>query len=179
MQDLIEDILSAGRIDAMFDRGPELLDIRELVRTVWDTQQLQATVNQQTLTLIVDEKLPPVRGYTQPLRESIANLVSNALKYTPKGGIIHLSTRTVQNEVQIEVQDNGLGIPEDRQSRLFEPFYRAKQPGTEKISGSGLGLSMVKKVADQHGGRVSVSQHAGRWQHVWDGASGCGSASAR
>lgn len=106
----------------------------------------------------VADSLPEVRGYLQPLREAIANLVSNAMKYTPENGVItvraSMATHDNHAEVRVEVEDNGLGIPLDRQDRLFEPFYRARQPGTEQISGTGLGLSMVKKVAEQHNGRV-------------------------
>ncbi len=154
MEQLIEDILTTGRIEAMIAQGPEPLRIDDLLQQVCEAAEVQAAAAQQTLTLNIEDALPIVRGYEHPLREAVANLVTNALKYTPKGGTVYVTARASHREVQIEVQDNGIGIPEDKQSRLFEPFYRARQPGTEQIVGSGLGLSMVKQVIEQHGGHV-------------------------
>ncbi len=158
MQTLIDDVLNTGRIEAMIAKGPEALDVGQVVYQVYESSQLQANVKNQHITVNVADSLPEVRGYLQPLREAIANLVSNAMKYTPENGVItvraSMATHDNHAEVRVEVEDNGLGIPLDRQDRLFEPFYRARQPGTEQISGTGLGLSMVKKVAEQHNGRV-------------------------
>jgi signal transduction histidine kinase len=95
------------------------------------------------------------------VRRSMENLLSNALKYTPSGGDVRLSVRAGPAEVEIEVADRGPGIPDDLKSSLFEKFgsVEAKRGGTRK--GFGLGLYLVKLVAQGHGGAVSVADRPG------------------
>lgn len=161
MEALIEDILTTGRIEALIEQGPQPVEIEEVVQQVVTSAQLQAMAKGQKLSFFPSRGSYFVRGYVQPLREAVANLISNAVKYTPPGGTIRVTIQANNREVQIEVQDNGIGIPEDKQARLFEPFYRAHQPGAEDIAGTGLGLSMVKQVAEQHGGHVWVRSALG------------------
>ncbi len=162
MQALIEDILTPGRIDAMIQQGAQTIEIENIVQQVVDAAQLQGFTNQQKLIFSPPPEIHYIRGYAQPLREAIVNLVSNAMKYTPVGGTIQVRIQELADEVQVEVEDNGLGIPAEKQVHLFEPFYRAHQPGAENISGTGLGLSLVKQVAEQHGGRVWVRSVSGQ-----------------
>jgi signal transduction histidine kinase len=95
------------------------------------------------------------------VRRSLENLVSNALKYTPGGGDVLVAVRAAQGQVSIEVSDRGPGIPDDQKSRMFEKFgsVEAKQGGVRK--GIGLGLYLVKLVAQGHGGAVSVADRPG------------------
>ena len=93
------------------------------------------------------------------LRQIITNLLSNAIKYSPNGGKITLSLNCENNQVVFQVQDEGIGIPEEDQPKLFESFSRAGNVGT--ISGTGLGLSIVKKCVDLHGGEITVKSEVG------------------
>jgi signal transduction histidine kinase len=91
------------------------------------------------------------------LQRALANLILNALKYTPRGGKVNVSVTTYfKNDdrgiVEISIKDTGIGILQEDIKRIFEPFYRGKNVGTEK--GMGLGLSLVKEVVDLHGGRI-------------------------
>jgi signal transduction histidine kinase len=82
------------------------------------------------------------------------NLIENAVKFTPSGGLVSIRAEQVEEHVIIHVADNGIGIPAEAQPRVFERFFRAYHPGSEQITGTGLGLSLVKSVVDAHNGRI-------------------------
>jgi PAS domain S-box-containing protein len=93
------------------------------------------------------------------MRRALANLVSNAVKYSPPGSRVDISLIYERDEVRVVVEDRGIGIPEDDLERLFEPFHRAHN--VDKISGTGLGLAIVKQAAESHGGSVQVRSQLG------------------
>ena len=95
-----------------------------------------------------------VLGDEMQLREATSNLIDNAIKYTQEGGQINVSLEAARDVVMFNVEDNGYGIPAELQSRLFEPFYRAVSERTQRIDGTGLGLSLVKSIVERHQGRV-------------------------
>ena len=99
---------------------------------------------------LYDEKL---------LRHIFSNLLSNAVKYSPLGGLVLFRVRTEQDMVVLEVEDEGIGIPEDELPHLFESFHRASNVGT--IQGTGLGLAIVRNAVDIHGGTIDVRSSAG------------------
>src|SRR5262249_44136885 len=88
------------------------------------------------------------------IQQVLANLLSNARKYSPQGGAIEVSARAEKDSVTIAVQDHGLGIPAEALPRLFEKFYRVDNSDRRSIKGTGLGLAIVKQLVDAHGGRV-------------------------
>jgi two-component system phosphate regulon sensor histidine kinase PhoR len=95
------------------------------------------------------------------LHRALLNLLGNANKYTPPGGEITLRAYVQDEELYLEVQDTGPGIPPEAQTRLFERFYRV--PGNDsQTKGSGLGLAIVRTVVEQHGGRVFVQSRVGQ-----------------
>jgi signal transduction histidine kinase len=106
--------------------------------------------------------LPAVYVDATLLRQAIANLVDNAIKYTPQGGSVHVSGELRDGSVVLAISDTGVGIAQADQVRLFEKFYRVKQRDTASIKGTGLGLAIVKSVVDRHGGRVWVISRLGR-----------------
>jgi two-component system sensor histidine kinase/response regulator len=91
----------------------------------------------------------------------IDNLVSNAIKYTPDGGRVKVTGRGDAESVTIEVTDTGLGIPDEDLPHIFDAFYRVRHGKQEEVEGSGLGLSIVKTIVEQHGGRVEVHSEPG------------------
>ncbi|KXC05789.1 sensor histidine kinase [Microbacterium hominis] len=103
-----------------------------------------------------------VRGDVQVLTEAIANLVANAIAYSPQGGQVGVGVKTDGEIVEIAVTDRGIGIPEDEQERVFERFYRADQARSRRTGGTGLGLSIVKHAVQRHGGEVEVWSRPGR-----------------
>jgi signal transduction histidine kinase len=105
--------------------------------------------------------LPPVLGDEPALRRVFQNLIGNAVKYGAAGGWIGLSAVRNGSDVRVTVADRGMGIRPEEQARIFEPFYRASEALSAQIQGAGLGLSLVQRIVESHGGRVSVKSTPG------------------
>ncbi len=103
--------------------------------------------------------LPEIRGDRARLRQVLANLIENAVKYSPEGGEVRVSAVAANGAVRIAVRDAGPGIPRDQQGRIFEKFGRAEVEGGSK-PGSGLGLFIARSIAEAHGGSLDVSSGA-------------------
>ena len=110
----------------------------------------------------VEPGLPRVRADRHALSDAVLDLLQNAWKYTGEDKRIRVAARRVGPTVEIAVADNGPGIPGADQKRIFEKFYRGKDPLDRTIEGSGLGLSMVKHIVEAHGGAVSVASELGK-----------------
>jgi two-component system phosphate regulon sensor histidine kinase PhoR len=125
--------------------------------------------------------LPPVLADREALAEAILNLLNNALKYTGPDKRIVLSAATAESAgVSIRVSDNGPGIPVREQKRIFQKFYRARDPLSRTIEGTGLGLAMVKHIAEGHGGRITLRSEVGQGASfaIWLPAAGPATAPA-
>ncbi len=118
-----------------------------------------------TVTLSVPDSLPPVSGDARALEGAVSNLIANAAKYGGADGCVGIDAALVADgrttEVAVTVRDRGPGIPAAEQPHLFEPFFRGQQARDAQIRGSGLGLSLVRRTAEAHGGRVTVRSAAG------------------
>jgi len=89
------------------------------------------------------------------------NLLHNSIKFTPRNGCIHIKLRTIDERVEVEIQDSGIGISEEDLPRIFDRFYKADKARTASGGGSGLGLSLVKKIVELHKGKVTVASRPG------------------
>ncbi|MGE5432132.1 MAG: sensor histidine kinase, partial [Syntrophomonadaceae bacterium] len=98
------------------------------------------------------------------IRHIVSNLLSNAVKYSPDGGKVILNVTAENNNILIDVIDEGIGIPEVDKGRLFEPFYRAGN--TAAIHGTGLGMSIVKRSVELHNGQLSIDSEENRGTSV-------------
>jgi len=125
----------------------------------FQTQLLQAPA---AVERDVPPKLPPVLADKAALTEAILNLLGNAHKYTGLDKRITVRARASGPTVVISVEDNGPGIPPGDEKRIFEKFYRGRDPLARTIEGTGLGLAMVKHIANGHGGRVSAQSKPGQ-----------------
>jgi signal transduction histidine kinase len=103
-----------------------------------------------------------IKGDTGRLKRLIANLVDNAIKYTPDDGRITLSLVKDGDFARLEVADNGIGIPPEDLPHIFDRFYRIDRARSRASGGTGLGLAIVKGIAEQHSGRVTVSSQMGK-----------------
>ena len=176
MRTLLEDLLTLERIESDRQNEWQSVDLFGLVLEVVESQRSSAALKNHTLNFECAEDTPMVRGSETQLRQAIANLVGNAIKYTPDNGVVEVHLGPKDKRLQFWVKDNGYGISPERQSKIFERFYRAREPGTDHISGTGLGLSLVKTVIERHGGHVWFTSEAGAgstfgfWMPVIDAA---------
>lgn len=115
-----------------------------------------------TIERDIPEALPAVRGDRSALASALQNLLGNAVKYGGPGGWVRVSAHVAGRMLRISVEDRGLGIAADERQRIFEPFYRGREAVTRQIQGSGLGLHLVKRIVEAHGGTVSVDSESGR-----------------
>lgn len=106
--------------------------------------------------------LPPVRGDRTKLDLVLRNLIANALKYSPAGGTVLLSAWRSEDKVVVSVQDEGLGIPAESLESIFERSFRVDRPETRKTRGAGLGLTMVRRIVENHGGKIRVESAQGK-----------------
>lgn len=163
MQDMITQLLNLERIEQAAQGEGTLFNPLPLIEDILNDLRRQFEQKQQTLTYTPPVECPDLHGDPAQIREAFKNLIENASKYTPEGGtaIIHVGLDHEQRRFMFAVEDNGYGIPDGLQPRIFERFYRAKQPGAERITGTGLGLSLVKAVVERHGGHVWFKSAAG------------------
>jgi two-component system sensor histidine kinase GlrK len=116
-------------------------------RLQWQARRLAVRVEGQPVSLEVDP---------DKLGAAIANLLSNAIRFSPAGGTIRLSVATADAAVHVDVQDEGPGVAEADRTRVFEPFYRGERQPLDAVKGTGIGLSIVQEYVAAHGGRVSL-----------------------
>lgn len=159
MNSLIRDILSLEQLRSS-GMTPEPLDLAQLVREVVMRHEPDMVRKQQRHIVEVVETLPINADYRQ-LSQVASNLISNAIKYTQEGGRITIRLIELDDVAHFEVADTGLGISPAAQQKLFTEFYRVRTEHTTNISGTGLGLSLVKSVVDAHNGRVWVESEEG------------------
>jgi len=159
MQNLVEDMLSLTRLESVdYPLRPEPVRMRPLLEQV--QQEAQAlSAGRHTIALEVDG--PDISGSMEELRSAFSNLASNAVRYTPDGGAIHISWRQGKNGPQFAVRDNGIGIQPEHISRLTERFYRVDKSRSRETRGTGLGLAIVKHVLLRHGAQLDIDSRPG------------------
>jgi PAS domain S-box-containing protein len=156
MERLIDELLELERLEVSAERREELLDMVQLVQQAAGEYRWQAEMKGVRLWTEIVRDVSPVRGNHRMLLQAIGNLLDNAIKYTPEGGMVTLRLWEENGEVILTVRDTGVGIPPEDLPHIFEHFYRARQPGTEHIAGTGLGLTLVQSIVHEHRGRVWV-----------------------
>jgi signal transduction histidine kinase len=155
MSRMVNNLLDLGRIEAGVGLQVDSVPVKEIVEGVMDTLQLQADQKSIRIRVEAEGTLPrTVEADRALLQQAVYNLAENAIKYTPEGGKVTLRVRSRPGELLYEVEDNGIGISPADQARIFEKFYRGSQREARTQRGSGLGLAMVRSIAEQHGGRV-------------------------
>jgi signal transduction histidine kinase len=140
---------------------PEPVHMDELIRAV--VEDFQVAVEQAGLVLHTEiaPDPPPVYGSPTYLRRVVDNLVDNAVKFTPQGGTVTVRLRGENGRVALEVSDTGIGIPPDQHARIFDRFYQVDGSASRRYGGVGLGLALVKQIAEAYGGHVTVESQPG------------------
>ena len=114
-----------------------------------------------TIKTVLDQALPVINADPDRLIQVVSNLVSNALKYSPDGGEVTISTRSADGQVVVAVADQGVGIPPEFISRLFGRYERFESNRTSKVVGTGLGLAISRQIVELHGGRIWAESQLG------------------
>jgi two-component system phosphate regulon sensor histidine kinase PhoR len=159
---LAQNLLELSKLES----GLLRLDLRpEDVRSTVESAVEQADQAARRKGVSLELRLPPapVRTYHDPQRigQVAANLVGNAVKFTPRGGAVTVTVEPHRDGARLIVSDTGVGIDAAEIPRVFERFYRGSRASEARGSGSGLGLAIVKSIVDMHGGRIAVESRVG------------------
>jgi signal transduction histidine kinase len=154
---LVNDLLDISRIEAgKITLSIEPLNIAKITNDVIQEQLRQS--KEEGKPMKIDFKLAPafprVPGDPERVRQILANLVNNAYNYTHPDGHIHIYAHIVDDEAQIDIKDNGIGIKPEYADRIFERFYRGEDPLVLESAGNGLGLSITQELIEMHNGRI-------------------------
>lgn len=155
MLDLVNDLLDLAWVNTGLETSYESCDLARIVQEVVADLQGQAIAKNVRLNLMMRRQLSLVQGNPVQLRQAVSNLIDNAIKYSPAGEEVKVSVFQKNDTLLMRVKDNGSGIAESDLPYIFEEFYRVK--GERYVNGSGLGLTLVRSIADSHAGRVTVS----------------------
>ena len=166
MAGLISDLLDLGKLEAGLELAREPCQLDELIPKAVEAALFQAESKGLTLGVELGPQAPPVLGDAVRLRQVLDNLISNAIKYTSQGGEVTVHLRHDADQVIVQVEDSGIGIPRDALPQLFGKFYRVPGPHTAEVPGTGLGLAIVKSIVELHGGHVWVESEVGEGSNV-------------
>jgi two-component system phosphate regulon sensor histidine kinase PhoR len=165
LADLIEDVLTLSQIESgkkEINLAP--VNVVHLVREV--TGRMAERLKHHTVNISVEENLPAVHGDAGLLNQALFNLLDNAGKYTPDGGVITVGAVRENDRVSLFVEDNGIGIPAEAQQRIFERFYRVDRARSRRIGGTGLGLAIVRHIVEVHRGALKLTSSEGKGTRV-------------
>jgi signal transduction histidine kinase len=157
---LVSDLLDISRIEAgRVTLNPQAVDLYEIAEDIIADVLRRSQTEDKPMALSLDapKKLPPVIGDGERVRQILGNLVDNAYNYTPNNGTIRVNIHQENGEVQVDVQDNGVGIAAEDQARIFERFFRGEHPLVLATPGTGLGLPIVRQLVEMHNGRIWMS----------------------
>ena len=162
MTHIVQDLLTLSR----FDSGRSELKLApfsfsQAVEDVYNAVLMEAQRHGHTVNLHMQEGLPDIVGDRERIMQVMMNVVSNSIKYTPDGGEIRISAGQWPGKVWMEVADNGIGIPAEDRSRIFERFYRVDKARSRESGGTGLGLSIAKEIIDRHEGAIELLDRPG------------------
>jgi len=166
---IINDVLDMSKIEAdMLELNPVVFMVEDLIKKVFNIINFRIVEKKLKLTVNIDDKIPnALICDDQRLAQVLTNLLSNATKFTPEKGNISLNVDLLDikddlYEIKFEIADTGVGISDEQQARLFNPFEQADSSTARKYGGTGLGLAITKRIAELMGGDISVSSSLGK-----------------
>ena len=167
MAKLVTDLLTLSRYDNNKKRTQkEAFDLGELVKKCQDKLAIEIKKKNHKVNCFVTADVPPVYADKYDIERVVLNILTNSIKYTKDGGEIKIYVGFVYNDAYIKIFDNGIGIPEDDLSRIFERFYRVDKARTREMGGTGLGLSIAKEILDKNGGSIDIKSVVGQGTEV-------------
>lgn len=168
MARIVKDLLTLSRLDnGKFDLKFVPFSIKKLLETVYNAMLMSALAQGHKMQLDLAPDLPEMVGDCDRLEQVVVNILSNAVKYTPSGGVIRLQAHMHDTtHIHIVVADNGIGIPKEDLPRLFERFYRVDKARSREGGGTGLGLAIAREIVDFHKGSIWVESEVGSGTRV-------------
>lgn len=164
---VVNGILDVSRIEAgHFELTPESFAIAPLAESCYEMMLLRAEQGGLNLELNIAPDLSPVRADKVALRQVLINLISNAIKFTPHGGRVHISVDMDDRDLILAVEDTGIGISDNDLIQLGNPFFQVKGAYDRPYEGTGLGLSVVKGLVGLHGGHIDIKSRLGKGTSV-------------
>jgi signal transduction histidine kinase len=157
LESLLKQLLDLSRMRsgvAMLRKSQVHLPV--VLARIVEKHRPQAQERQLNLLLEHDDDLLPVRADEEKLEHAFTHLVHNAINFTPSGGRVAIRISDAGDAVEIVIADSGIGIPPEHLTHIFDPFYQVAHYMTRKVEGMGIGLSIVKHIIDDHGGRIEV-----------------------
>lgn len=157
---LIKDLLNLSEIEShTFDLKPG--SFKNVLNKVIKLMEKNAEKKEIELQFEIADDLSPVYMVREQIKQVLINLFDNAIKYTPRAGKIKITVRQVDDKVYFSIKDNGMGIPQADQERIFERFYRVDKARSRAFGGTGIGLSIVRNIIKQHGSEIQVKSREG------------------
>lgn len=154
---LINQILDMAKVEAgKMKLALSVLPMKKILLEISALIADMAGKKNLVMTLDIAEDLPDIEADELRVKEIIYNLLSNAVKFTPEGGRIGMSARRTNGNIEIRVQDSGVGIASENLTKIFEGFFRVDTPYSRLTEGTGLGLPLSRKMVELHGGKLSV-----------------------
>jgi signal transduction histidine kinase len=161
MRHLIDDVLDLAKIESGIALQLEPLQIEKLILECIENVSGLAENKSMQIASDFAPDLPKIAGDPNRLQQIFSNLIGNAVKYTQRGGSVHVMIEALDHNLRFTVRDNGMGISPEEQAHIFDRFYRVRRPETENIEGTGLGLAIVKKLIEAHKGTIGVESSVG------------------
>jgi len=165
---LVNSLLNVSKIESgKILVEPRLTDLTRLISSVMTDSRLEAGELGKKLTAVIDKKIPKIYIDEDQIRQVYANLISNAVRYTKKGGVISVKVYLSKNFIMTEIKDNGIGIPKREQKRVFDKFFRASNALKIETDGTGLGLFLSKTIVESSGGKMGFRSSEGKGSTFW------------
>jgi signal transduction histidine kinase len=163
LANFVKDLLNLTKKRLKHDTEFEEFLLKDLITKVVSSVQILAKDKSIEFTIFIDNNIHTITGDPFTIEELYSNLLLNAIKYTLPKGRIELSVRNRPDHIVTEISDSGIGIPKEEIPKVFDEFYRATNVPKDIRTGSGLGLSIVKQIVENHKGRIWVNSEVGVW----------------
>lgn len=162
LQELVDDLLTITRLDDRVSCWQRYeCDLRSLLDEAGNAAMREGPCRGVTLQRAYPAELPRIRADGAALRKAVRSLLSNAIRYSPENGVVRLDVAVSPTQIHILVDDQGPGIPEEQREQIFEPFVQGEPILTRRHGGAGIGLTLVKRLAQSHGGAAWVEPAPG------------------